>query len=504
VNGDGRPDIIVGARAADPSDLPGAGTATVFSGLDGSILQKLAGDSAGDAFGVSVAGIGDVDGDGFDDVAVGASFDDTTTVATDNVGSVRVFSGADGDQLFRILGPQAGAALGTVAPAGDWNADGVPDLVVGAPLADVTVGITTIFNAGQAGVYSGADGSLIHMFDGTLANQQFGVSVDGGADIDGDGRGDIVAGAPFTSVVLTGAGRVQVFSNKTRALLFTVEGTEALGNLGANVAMAGDVNGDGLQDLIAGSAGDTAGSGTARVYLGPDGTPGMVIKGSSPSDHLGLAVDGAGDVDRDGFGDLVVGATQVPGGSGYALVVSGRTEEILYGVINGQAVGDQFGNAVAGIGDVNGDGWADIVVSAHQHDTAGNNAGRTYVFDVLVHQTNVGFGESGPHLDVYGTPLATGGSADLLLAGAVPGKPAALVVSPFLGPLPFKGGILAPSLGSALIFHLATSAGGSVTLPSIPGGGGSFNLYAQFLVHDLVTDPLGWAFSNCVQLTFLP
>jgi hypothetical protein len=116
----------------------------------------------------------------------------------------------------------------------------------------------------------------------------------------------------------------------------------------------------------------------------------------------------------------------------------------------------------------------------------------------------VGFGEGGPLLAVYGTPLASGGVADLALSGATPGQAAVLVASPFLAPLPFKGGILAPNLGAASLFTLFTSAGGTVFLAPIPGGGGSFDVYVQFVIHDFVSEPLGWAFSNCVKLAYLP
>jgi hypothetical protein len=177
---------------------------------------------------------------------------------------------------------------------------------------------------------------------------------------------------------------------------------------------------------------------------------------------------------------------------------------VLYATLTGEAAFDQFGCAVAGLGDVNGDGWPDVAAGALRHDTAGADAGRTYVFDVLVHQASVGFGEGGPLLGAYGTPLASGGVADLLLSGATPGQPAILVASPFLAPLLFKGGIVAPNLGAASIFPLATSAEGTVFLTPIPGGGGSFDVYVQFVIHDSVTAPLGWAFSNCVKLAFLP
>lgn len=212
VNGDGRADVIVGARDASPGGLALAGTATVYSGLDGSTLFTLTGDSAGDSFGVAVAGIGDMDGDGFPDVAVGASFDDTTAFANDNVGSVRVFSGRTGIQLLKILGPQGFDTFGaSVGPAGDWNADGVPDIVAGALNFTANLFGTMLPRAGYVGVYSGANGALIKSFNGIAKDENFGWSVDGGQDIDGDGFPDIVVGTPGGSTGLGGvAGHAQM------------------------------------------------------------------------------------------------------------------------------------------------------------------------------------------------------------------------------------------------------------------------------------------------------
>ena len=177
VNGDGFDDFGVGAPGDDTGGS-GSGSVRVFSGLDGSVLHTFLGDSAGDAFGTSFSAAGDVNADGFDDVIVGAPGDDAGGIDS---GSAKVFSGVDGAVLHDLAGGSGAEAFGTsVSGAGDVNADTFDDVIVGAPLNDGTG-----TDAGKALVVSGADGSTLHVFHGAAAGDLFGASVGGAGNVDG-------------------------------------------------------------------------------------------------------------------------------------------------------------------------------------------------------------------------------------------------------------------------------------------------------------------------------
>jgi len=372
VDGDGFADLVVGAPIAMPNGLGVAGSAFVFSGSTGAQLWRFDGQAYGYWLGYSVAGAGDVDGDGFDDLIVGAP--KASPSGLSNAGSAFVFSGATGAQLWRFDGLAALDELGySVSGAGDVDGDGFDDLIVGTSFSDPN----GLSRAGSAFVFSGATGAQLWRFDGQATGDQLGSSVSGAGDLDGDGFADLIVGAPGTDPNgLSDAGSAFIFAGSTGAPLWRFDGQAAVYELGWSVSGAGDVDGDGVGDVIMGAPGTgpngLPGAGSAFVFSGATGIQLWRFDGLASGDFLGFSVAGAGDVDGDGFDDLIAGAWfSDPYGipdAGSAFVFSGATGSQLLR-LDGQARGDLFGSSVSGAGDVDGDGRADLIIGAQWADS---------------------------------------------------------------------------------------------------------------------------------------
>ena len=376
VNWDGYDDVIVGAHWDDDKGTD-SGSARVFSGIDGSVLTTLYGDAAGDFFGLAVACAGDVNGDLYADVIVGADGSDGNGVDS---GMARVFSGKDWSVLYTWYGDNAGDQLGgAVASAGDVDGDGRDDLIVGMRFDDD--GGT---DSGSARVYSGATGAVLHTFHGDSTGDQFGTSVGGGVDVNGDGTPDIVVGAPFDDNGGTDAGSVRVLSGYFGTVLKTMHGTGAGDRLGTSVDGLGDLNGDGFDEFMAGAPGaDSNGvdAGLVLVYSGSTGGLARAWSGVAANDQLGASCRRAGDVNGDLIPDVITGARLNDGtgnNAGVAYVWNGATGHGLH-TLYGSNSGDWFGDAVAGAGDVDGDGLDDIVSGARLADVMGPNSGSVEV-----------------------------------------------------------------------------------------------------------------------------
>ena len=294
--------------------------------------QTYYGGSQGDNLGYSVAGVGDVDKDGHDDIIVGARVEDSGNIP--NAGSARVRSGADGSLLYAFYGDWSFGQFGrAVAGAGDVNQDGYPDVIVGAFSASVNG-----TSSGVARVLSGQDGSILHTLYGESEGDWFGWSVAGAGDVNQDGYADVIVGSLVEDDNGIGAGGARVFSGFDGSILHTVLGDSARDQFGSSVAGVGDVDLDGHDDFIIGARGafhNGSNPGSARVFSGVDGSILYTFYGDSDGGEFGNSVDCAGDVNRDGYPDFLIGAPDDHSSgvnSGSARVLSGADGSTIYTV----------------------------------------------------------------------------------------------------------------------------------------------------------------------------
>jgi hypothetical protein len=379
VNGDGATDLLVGMPGASPFGLATAGQAMLFSGATGLPIFTLIGVAPLDRFGGAVAGAGDVNGDGVPDLLVGAP--DAMQGPVFSVGYAKVVSGTSGAALFTFAGTATSQNFGfAVAGVGDLNSDGKADFVIGAPGTNVAGAPF----AGQATVYSGGTGGVLFALNGTPtfgtgSFSQFGSSTASAGDLNGDGISEILVGWPNS-----GGGQATAFSGSTGSVVLTFGGVAGGDNFGSSLASGGDLNSDGVPDVIIGAPRQlgTSGGGVpyVRVFSGVSGSLLQMLYGSFETGGFGSAVAGGGDVNGDGSLDVVVGAPLAdPLGlvdAGATFVFTGATGASLYSFIGTSppapaAAGDRFGTSVAIAGDLNGDGKADVLVGAPRAIVAG-------------------------------------------------------------------------------------------------------------------------------------
>jgi VCBS repeat protein/FG-GAP repeat protein len=352
VDGDGICDLAVGSWYP-ASTFEGA--AYVYSGATGTLIRRIDGDQANEGLGFSLAALNDVDGDGVPDLAIGAPW---STEAGGARGRVCVYSGATGALVW--FQPSQGylAQLGySMARVGDVDGDGADDFVAGAPYLNNSPQV----NVGAAYLFSGRTGTVLYTWFGNEDNLKLGIASGFAGDANGDGIPDVAVAAKLYSG--NDRGRVYLYSGKDGSLLQTWTGTIDAAQFGNGLASMGDLNGDGCADLAIGSLAAT----DVYLYSGKDGSLIDTIHGNPAQDGFGASLANAGDLDGDGIAELIVGdpkdSSPYSSHEGSVRLFNGRTRRELY-KFDVERPGANLGSAVAGGQDVDGDGIPDILAGA--------------------------------------------------------------------------------------------------------------------------------------------
>jgi len=359
INADGQSDLVVGAAYAYPGGIAEAGSVLVYSGADGSELQRIDGTAPQQYLGRSVNGPGDLNGDTVPDFVVSA------VERSPLHGRVTALSGADFTQIYTIEGGESSYAFGlALGDAPDHDGDGVRELLISR--YDSSTGLP-----GYVDVRSGLDGSLIYSL-GPLPQYGLMGALHGSpvGDFDGDGMADWGVYFSTFGVELCGVVGTHVFSGATGELIFAAPLEEEHCSLGfGDVIPAGDTNQDGFDDFwVVSEAFDCGGPqalGGVRLYLGPDGQLGFEQCGDSPYEEYGASAVPAEDVDCDGVGGIVVSAPRAteplfgPTQSGALYLLRGSAPGFMDRIYGEEASG-RLGWVLGNVGDVNGDGSADV------------------------------------------------------------------------------------------------------------------------------------------------
>jgi hypothetical protein len=409
MNGDGYEDFLISSDSNNSStgivylrygdDQPLGGNVQVEN------LASFVGTSTGDLFGTSAAGVGDFNGDGYDDVIVGASGAAANGAAYYIPGKAAQYTGAKAAENLptTLIGTPSHDNLGNaVAGLGDMNGDGFDDFAVAASSDNfngsnagaihVYYGSTAGLTAGEVNAGNHADMKLI----GPNSSDRLGSDLAGLGDVNGDGLDDFVVGASGLDVSYVVLGSTTVMNGRSGIVsqadsVFNAD--NAAMNFAGNLADAGDINGDGKADLLIGNPG-YGDEGAAFVFYAPfestEVAPDAVFEGEEDGNLAGAAVAGVGDTNGDGYDDFMISdpsldESHANQGVGYlyygqstrfsgTLGLSSADKKILGGTSQ-----DNAGTALGAAGDTNGDGYSEILIAAASESSGGDQAGAVYL-----------------------------------------------------------------------------------------------------------------------------
>lgn len=496
LDGDGRPEFAVSAHN-DSTNGTFAGKVYVHRGGSGAVLCELLGEAPDDRFGFALAAAGDMNLDGSPDLLVGSLQSDVNGIDS---GACYVISGAylsgfPGSTFVanpanpalvirRIDGQSAGDKFGTsVGAVGDLNADGVADFAVGAVFDELISA-----DSGSVRVVAGSNGASLYSSYGLAASDAFGRAISGCDDVNGDSIPDFSVGATGSDSGGLGAGSIYVLSGANGSILTSSHGSVAGLGFGLSIDTLGDLNGDGRRDLIVGvGASSTGHPGYCTFVSSSTGQALFTALGSNNGDGFGLAVANAGDVNRDGYLDAIVGAYTSLNNmnpTGYVRILSGASLAQSW-TVAGQP-GERIGVEVSGLDDLNGDFYAEVAVTSLTGGVNGTGTLRVFTYGPARYP---GTGEDFVLLTgLNGAPPTTGIAYDQKTAHASdilsirfesPGltfvNTATLLLGQLLatgGPTPVLPGYpslhVNPFAGGFIVFNALTAPFGPLLLP--PGG----------------------------------
>ena len=371
--GDVDKDGIMDITTSAPTNNEGAvnaGKIYVYSGKTGKLIWSFVAKDANGQLGMSIEAAGDVNGDGTPDVVAGAPY----------VNKTWVFSGKNGEVLYEWVGQDPKGAFGRgVKGVGDVDGDGFGEVLIGEPyqIWGAPLNSSKIDHAGKAYLYAGKDGTILQTWEGVRIGDGFGTALAGKTTSD---QTLLLIGAPNAGP--KNGGQVKVYKGKSTTPFFTIEADSTGNSLGGMfMSVVGDVDGDQVQDVYASDFTNGAlGNATGRIYIhsGATGQCLLELTGEKAGEGFGIGVADAGDTNQDGHDDLVIGAWQhasaAPSG-GKVYVYSGKDGGLLR-TLTGKVVGETVGFDATGIGDVNGDGVVDLLLTSAWSAINGSQSGR--------------------------------------------------------------------------------------------------------------------------------
>jgi len=353
---DGIIDYVLGA----PGMNLGKGSVSFHNGSNGQTINTIPGLAGAKGFGTTLLNTGDTNGDGKDDLLVGAPGDGPL-----QFGRAYFYLNGSTFPTYIFAGPGDAFFGAAFANVGDIDGDTVPDYLIGAPGHDSALSTDT----GSFELYSGASGTSLFVAESALSNDRMATALAGLGDVNNDGTPDFLVGSPGASQVpLNGDrfGRVEVWSGATKAPLYEIFGTQTDADFGASLTSIGDVNGDGKSDFAVGAPLFDAGLGAAFVYSGSNGALLYSLYGDEPDAHFGTSVTLVGDTTGDNTPDLAIGAPGIQSIWGYVDIVNAKdgtpisaTNRLIQGHLS-----TFFGKCLVPLGDINHDTLDDFIITA--------------------------------------------------------------------------------------------------------------------------------------------